>query len=158
MSTAMAQSHWAAARSPGVFGGCSSRHSVRCLERAGQTAARYPSRRSVPLWNSNALVASLTLPVSRSICLTPPKQLLPEVHGVLRHGLLGNSAFTCNMPLQNKCSSDLNIAPVMRSVLQFEVLSQPGVLIQISFEMSLILLFLRKIITIFRVPLHFLRL
>lgn len=89
--------------------------------------------------------------------LTPPKKLPSEVCSILRNSLLSSSEFTWNMPLQNKLGSALDIAPVTESVLQFEVLSQPGVLIQISSELSLILLFLRNIITIFRISLHFLR-
>jgi len=127
----MTPSHWAAAQDYGVFEGHSRRHSVRCLERGGQTAAGYPSRRSVPLHSSNALTASLNLPDSPSIGLMPPKQLLPWVCSVLRHGLLSDSVFICNMSPQNKHRSAEDVAPVMESVLQFEVLSQPGFLIQI---------------------------
>lgn len=73
MFIALAQPRWAAARGPGALEGRGSRHGVRCLERAGQTPAECPSRRSVTLWNSDALVASLNLPVSQSISslLTP---------------------------------------------------------------------------------------
>lgn len=133
-----------------------SRHNVRCLESAEQTAAEYPSRRSVPLHNNDASEASLNLPVSQHVTPMLPKQLLPEVHGVLLHGQLSDSVFACSMPLKNKSGSALDVAPVMVSVLQSDMLSQPGVLIQFSSEISLILLFLRKIIIIFRVPLHFL--
>lgn len=86
-----------------------------------------------------------------------PKAAAARGASILRHGLLGNSAFARDAPLQNKRGSALDITPVTESVLRFEVLSQPAGLIQFSSEISLILLFLRKIMTIFRVPLHFLR-
>lgn len=86
-----------------------------------------------------------------------PKAAAARGASILRHGPLGNSAFARDAPLQNERGSALDIAPVTESVLRFEVLSQPAGLIQFSSEISLIFLFLRKIMTIFRVPLHFLR-
>lgn len=130
------------------FEGCRSRRS------AWNRLSESPSKRSVPLHNSNASVLSLNLSPRGPM---PSKQLPLELCGIFRNGLLSDSEFIWNMPLQNKLGSALDIAPATESVLQFEVLSQPGVLIQISSELSLILLFLRKIITIFRVSLHFLK-
>lgn len=139
-----------------VSEGFSSRHGVMCLEGAGQSAAEYPAWRALPLGNSDALVVVLNLCTSQSINLIPLK-LMPEVRSNLWHSLLGDSAFTCNIPLQNRHDFALDSAPVNGVSVAVWVLSQPGVLIQISSEISLILLFLRKIITIFRVSFHFLR-
>lgn len=75
---------------------------------------------------------------------SPSKQILPEVQDVLWHSLLGDSVFTCNITLQTKHSSAFDMTPAKKSVLQFEVLSLPAVLIQISSEISLILLSLRR--------------
>lgn len=127
------------------FEGRHSRHS------AWNGLLECPAMRSVPLQDSSPLVLSPNLSLKG---LMPSKQLPLEVCGIFWNGLLSNSEFTWNILLQNKLGSASDIAPVTESVLQFEVLSQPGVLIQISSELPLILLFLRKIITIFRVSLH----
>lgn len=83
-----------------------------CLEGAGQSATEYPAWRALPLGNSDASVVVLNLFASQSISLMPLKQLLPEVLSNLWHGLLGDSAFTCNIPLQKRHGSALDIAPV----------------------------------------------